>query len=236
MKHTNFLVLVVVFITQGVSAQQIVFKDQNLKSALLKKGYDFNKNGEIEVSEIDTVSKLNIAKSNIRLLDDLKYFKSLKRVYAMSNQISNLDVFFDNNTIEEIYIGENALGKKLTLNNLKNLTLLAAARNDLETIELNGTDNIRQLYLQSNAFKNIKLENLTNLNTLELIGNKALKTIDIRLNRALTYLNLLSTAISQLDISSNKSLSTFYVSNTVKVIKSAGQENLKAAPVIREIH
>ncbi|WP_431200229.1 hypothetical protein ACRQ5D_19485 [Mucilaginibacter sp. P25] len=111
MKYISYLVLAVVFVAQGVSAQQIVFKDQNLKSALLKRGYDFNKNGEIEVSEIDTVANLNIAKSDIRLLDDLKYFKSLERVYAMSNQIANLDVFFDNNTIKEIYIGGNVLGK-----------------------------------------------------------------------------------------------------------------------------
>lgn len=236
MKYISYLVLAVVFVAQGVSAQQIVFKDQNLKSALLKRGYDFNKNGEIEVSEIDTVVNLNIAKSDIRLLDDLKYFKSLERVYAMSNQIANLDVFFDNNTIKEIYIGGNVLGKKLTLKNLRNLTVLAAPHNDLETVELNGTDSIRQLYLQSNAFKNIKLENLTNLSVLELIDNKALKTIDIRPNVALTYIGLLSTAVSQLDISNNKLLSTFYVSNTVNVIKSAGQENLKSAPVLREIH
>jgi hypothetical protein len=236
MKYTSILVLVVVFIAQGASAQQIVFKDQNLKSALLKKGYDFNKNGEIEVSEIDTVSKLNISKSNIRRLDDLKYFNSLKKVYAMSNQIANLDVFFDNNIIEEIYIGENALGKKLALNNVKNLTILAAARNGLDTIELNGTDNIKQLYLQANSFKNIKFKNLTNLSTLELIDNKTLKIIDISSNPALSYLNLLSTAISQLDISNNKLLSTFYVVNTVKVIKSASLKNTEAAPVVRERH
>lgn len=236
MKYTSFLILVVVFITQRVCAQQIVFKDQNLKSTLLKNGYDFNKDHEIAVSEIDTVTKLNIAGSNIKWLDDLKYFKSLKKVYAMSNQIANLDVFFDNNTIEEIYIGKNALGKKLTLKNVKNLNILAVAQNNLDSIELIGTDNIKQLYLQGNVFKNIKFKSLANLSALELIGNKELKTIDISSNSALSYLNLLSTAVSRLDVSNNKLLTTLYVGGTVKVIKHASQTNIKAAPIVREIH
>jgi Leucine-rich repeat (LRR) protein len=126
----------------------------------------------------------------------------------MSNQIANLDVFFDNNTIEEIYIGKNALGKKLILKNVKNLNILAVAQNNLDSIELIGTDNIKQLYLQGNAFKNIKFKNLTNLDVLELTGNKELKTIDISSNFALSYLNLLSTAVSRLDVSNNKLLTT----------------------------
>ncbi|WPV02781.1 hypothetical protein SNE26_13420 [Mucilaginibacter sp. cycad4] len=236
MKYTSFLVSLLVFIAQGVCAQQIVFKDKNLKSALLNKGYDFNKNGEIEVSEIDTVSKLNIAKCNIKSLDDLRAFKSLKAIYAMDNHIGSLDVFFDNNTIEEIYIGGNSLGGKLTLKNIKNLTDLAAAQNSLEEIELVGTDNVKFLSLQNNAFKKIDLRNLANLNTLELIGNKELKSIRIDSNPSLTYLCLLSTAVTRLDITHNKLLNTLYVAGNVAIIKENSQAQFKPAPIVKEIH
>jgi hypothetical protein len=78
MKRTSFLILVIILIAQNVRAQKIVFKDQNLKAALLNIGYDFNKDSEIEISEIDTITKLNISERKIKSLDDLIYFKKFK--------------------------------------------------------------------------------------------------------------------------------------------------------------
>lgn len=92
--------LIVILILSGtVKAQQIKFKDVNLKLALIEQGYDFNKDNEIQISEIDTVTKLKIDKRNIGTLDDLIYFRRLKILNAMKNQITNLDVFSNNSLI-----------------------------------------------------------------------------------------------------------------------------------------
>lgn len=173
-------------------------------------GYDFNKDKEIQISEIDTVNNLSISKRNIANLDDLLYFKSLKIVNAMKNQITNLDVFFNNSISEEIYIGENKLGKKLTLKNIQNLKGLYAFRNGLEELSLISTNNIGNLYLQGNLFEKISVENLLKLKTLQLSENVNLKEVNVRKNVELIQLYLNNTNVFQIDISNNTLLKTLY--------------------------
>ena len=232
MKHTRLL-LFIAFIAQNVYAQKIVFKDQNLKRALLKEGYDFNKDGDIEVSEIDTVTNLNISKRNITSVDDLVWFKSLRSLNANSNNLHNLDVFFNNPVVEEIYIGDNPVGKKLTLKNVKNLKTFVAFKDGLEEIDLSGTNNIESLYLQDNRFENVGFKSLLILESLHLDDDPMLKNVDISSNRNLKNLYLFQTAITQLDVSNNPLLHILYVDNGVKLIKSESQANLKPMPIIR---
>ena len=232
MKRLSFLLFIAMF-AQNTWAQKIVFKDLNLKAALLEKGYDRNKDGEIEITEIDTVTKLDVSEKKIRSLDDLKYFKSLKVIAASSNQIENLDVFFDNDVVEGIYVGGNPLGKRLTLKNIKNLKILVAFRSGLESIDLSGTNHIELLYLQGNDLKYIAFPDLANLQGLTLTGNKNLKSIDISSNPKLNYLVLLDTSLSKLDITKNPMLLTLYVDGNVQLIKGKNQSNLKPAPVFK---
>jgi Leucine-rich repeat (LRR) protein len=149
--------------------------------------------------------------------------------------IRNLDVFFNNNIIHEIYIGRNLLGKKLTLKNMKNLTGLAASKNNLEEIDFTGTDNIKSLYLMDNTFKKIEFNNLLKLDNLDLFGNRKLKSIDISFNKALVGLYLLQTGMSQLNIMNNPLLETLYVEKNVKLMKSTTQSNFKSAPIIKQL-
>jgi len=122
MKYNSLILLLVVALAaQSARAQKITFKDENLKQALIDEGYDRNKDGKIDVSEVDKVVKLDISNKKIKSLDDLVWFKSLRLLNANGNEIQKLDVFFDNPVIEAIYIGDNRIGKKLILKNLKNL-------------------------------------------------------------------------------------------------------------------
>jgi hypothetical protein len=226
------LVLFLLLLTQNINAQRINFKDNNLKIALLELGFDFNKNNEIEISEIDTITSLKISKRNIKHLDDLMYFKKLKVINAMTNEIQNLEVFFNNSVIEEIYIGENQLGKKLTLKNIPNLKGLYAFRNNLEEIQLIATDNIQSLYLQGNSFKKGEFKNLLKLKSLQLSENTELKIIDISNNKELGQLYLTDTGISKLDITNNPLLKTLYVENNVELLKNNSQTNFKPMPII----
>lgn len=232
-KFEKYIVLIFVLFLQNINAQNIKFKDENLKMALLELGYDFNKDNEIQISEIDTVTKLKISKRNIKQLDDLVYFKNLKVINAMTNQITNLDVFFNNSVIEEIYIGENKLGEKLTLNNLKNLKGLYAFRNELVEIDFTGTDNINSLYLQGNLFEKIDFKNLTKLYSLQLSENIKLKEIDVSNNKKLVQLYLTYTGISTLDITNNPLLKTLYVEKKVEIKKSEKLPNFKPMPIIQ---
>lgn len=236
MNNKFTIIIIVILFTQNICAQVIKFKDENLKSALLELGYDFNKDKEIQISEIDTVNNLSISKRNIVNLDDLVYFKSLKIVNAMKNQITNLDVFFNNSVIEEIYIGENKLGKKLTLKNIQNLKGLYAFRNGLEELSLISTNNIGNLYLQGNLFEKISVENLLKLKTLQLSENVNLKEVNVRKNVELIQLYLNNTNVFQIDISNNTLLKTLYIEKDVELIKSDKQNDFKPMQMIKALN
>ena len=231
-KLTKYVILMFGICMQNINAQSIKFKDENLKLALLELGYDFNLDNEIQISEIDTVSTLKISKRNIKQLDDLVYFKNLKVINAMANQITNLDVFFNNSIIEEIYIGENKLGEKLVLKNLKNLTGLYAFRNGIVEIDFIGTDNITSLYLQGNLFEKVEFKNLTKLYSLQLSENTKLKEIDVSSNKEIVQLYLTYTDISTLDITNNPLLKTLYVEKKVEIKKSKKLSDFKPMPLI----
>ena len=233
MKRISIPLLFIALFAPNVWAQKIIFKDQNLKAALLEKGYDRNNDGEIEINEIDTLTKLDVTEKKIKSLDDLKYFKSLKSINASYNQIENLEVFFDNDIIEEIFVSENPLAKRLSLRNIRNLKLFVAFKSNLESIDFPGSNSIERLYLQNNDFKYIAFPNLTRLGGIILYGSKKLKSIDISANPKLDYLNILDTPLSKLDVSHNPLLSLLYVDANVKLIKSKNQSNLKPAPVFK---
>lgn len=234
MKSNSFITLFfIVLMIQSVSAQKITFKDENFKKALIDEGYDRNKDGEIDVSEIDTIAKLTITKKKIKSLDDLVWFKSLRSVNANSNEVHNLDVFFNNPVIEEIYVGDNPLGKKLTLKNVKKLNTLIAFADQLQEIDLTGCDNIRWLYLQQNHFETVDVKNLPKLETLQLMDNKSLKFLNIDVNQLITSLYVTGTAITELDVTHNPLLNILYIDNNVKLIKNKAQTNLNPMPLIK---
>jgi Leucine-rich repeat (LRR) protein len=231
MKYFNVVIFALIIINiQDFYSQEIKFKDESLKSTLIEMGYDYSKNGEIEISEIDTILNLNISKRNIKQLDDLLHFKKLKILNAMTNQISDLDVFSDNATIEDIYIGDNRLGKRLKLKGLKNLKGLYAFRNGLEEIDLTGTENIQSLYLQGNFFKTLDFKNLPKLRSLQLSECEKLEELSIANNPALAQLYITYTAVSTLDITKNPLLKTLYVEKNVEIIRTNNQSDFKPTP------
>lgn len=215
-----------------LNAQKIKFKDANLKKALIELGYDTNKNREIELSETDTITQLKVAKKNISSLDDLVYFKNLKIVNAMTNNISNIDVFHGNSKIEELYIGENKLGPKLIVKNMIALEGLYAFRNDVNYIEFIGEfKNMKSLYLQGNLFEKLNIENLINLENLQLFECDQLKSIDISKQTKLKQFFLLDMKVIYVG-SKNKDVKTIFVRKNVADFQPQ-HDSIKTAPVIK---
>ena len=218
--------------TVKVSAQKIKFIDKNLKSALIELGYDFNKNKEIEISEIDTVTKIKINKRQIKSLDDLKFFKSLKIINVMTNDIINLDVFFGNKIIEELYVGENKLGKKLVIKEIPNLKGLYAFRNDIKEFEFIGKyENLKSLYIQGNPIESLNLLNCPNIESLQLFECENLKTIDFFIGTKLKQFILLDMKV--INVLKKDSIKTIYLERNSDPKKSPKVDSVKTAPVIK---
>jgi Leucine-rich repeat (LRR) protein len=215
------------------NAQKIKFKDTNLKKALIELGYDINKNAELEKAELDTVTILKLSKRKISSLEDLVHFKNLKVVNVMTNNITSINVFFGNSTIEELYIGENKLGPKLILKDMPNLRGVYAFRNDLESVEFSGDfSKMRSLYLQGNLFVNLDIQNLPNLESLQLFECDQLKTVDISKKTNLRQFFLLDSKVVKVAWK-NQDVKTIYIERKTEIEKPTQHDSIKTAPTIK---
>lgn len=103
----------------------------------------------------------------------------------------------------------------------------------MEELYLDHTNNIESLYLQGNKFEKIAVGKLPKLKTLQLSENEGLKAVDVKKNKELIQLYLLSTKIARLDVSYNSLLQTLYIDNGVELLKSVNQNRLKPMQVIK---
>jgi Leucine-rich repeat (LRR) protein len=227
------LIIILLAITAvQLNAQKIKFKDLNLKNALIELGYDTNKNHEIEQEEVDTITILKVQKKNISSLNDLIHFKHLKVINAMTNNITDINVFYGNSVIEELYIGENKLGPKLLIKDMVNLKGVYAFRNDLQHIDFIGDfRNMKSLYLQGNIFQHLDVTNLPNLESLQLFECENLQTIDISKNTKLKQFFLLDMKVANV-IWKTQDVKTIFVKKNVADIQPQ-HDSLKTAPTIK---
>ncbi|GAA4428966.1 hypothetical protein GCM10023188_13770 [Pontibacter saemangeumensis] len=229
----SVITILFLFIALQSSAQKIKFKDANLKKALIELGYDFNKNAEIEKAEIDTVSILKVSKRNISSLDDLVHFENLRVVHAMTNNITNINVFFGNSTIEELYIGENKLGPKLVLKDMPNLRGVYAFRNELKDVEFSGNLNkMRSLYLQGNLFVHLDVHNLPNLESLQLFECDQLRTVDISKDTKLRQFFLLDSKVVNVAWK-NQDVKTIFIERKAETEVPTQHDSIKTAPTFK---
>ncbi|MCP1301489.1 protein phosphatase 1 regulatory subunit 42 [Chryseobacterium sp. S0630] len=219
-----------VILSINIIAQEISIKDNNLKTALLQQ-FDQNHNGKLEISEIKTVTELKLDEKNISELSGLEHFQSLKELNLRKNNISDFSLVNKLTKLENLYIGDNNKIGVLDLKGLVNLKGIYAFRLGLTKIQLNSK-NIQYIYLQDNLFTDFDTRKFPALHTLNLDGCKPLVNLDLSKNNELVQLYLLGTSIKELDITNNKTLKTFYIENSVKLIKGADQEATKLAPII----
>lgn len=231
MKYIIILFTVCAFFQ--ANAQKIKFKDSNLKKALIEFGYDRNKNAEIEISEIDTVQKLKLSKRNIKSLDDMIYFKSLKELNVMTNEVKEIKVFYGNTTIEELYVGENKLGPKLIVKDMPNLKGLYAFRNDIIEFEFIGEfPKFKSLYIQGNPVVNLDIQNLKNLESLQLFECDNLKTIDLWKQTKIKQFFLLDMKVVNV-VSKSEFVRTAYLEKNSDPKNSPKIDSVKTVPVIK---
>jgi hypothetical protein len=231
MKHSIIIIFSILSIIQA-NAQKIKFKDLNLKKALIELGYDRNKNSEIEIKEIDTIQKLNISKRNIKLLDDLVYFKNLKDLNAMTNEIKEINALNGNQSIHELNLGENKVGPKLTIKDMPNLTGVYAFRNGISEFEFVGEYlKLKSLYIQGNPVEYLNLQNLKNLESLQLFECDNLKTINFHIETKLKQFFLLD--IKVVNVSKTENIRTVYLEKKSDPKNSPKVDSVKIAPTIR---
>ena len=163
MKHCKlFLAFLLVVLSSIVcsNAQVVDIPDANFKSALLAHNpvIDTDGDNQIQFSEAEVVTYLNVASKNITSMQGVESFSNLEDLNCDFNQLTTLD-----------------------LEGLTNLTVLSCSFNQLNSINFNGLVNLLAIFCESNELKSLDFSSLINLVQVDCSDNQFV-TLDFNNN------------------------------------------------------
>ncbi|MEC4005633.1 T9SS type A sorting domain-containing protein [Flavobacterium sp. SUN052] len=207
MKKT-YLFFLIIIINKNYS-QTINFQDVNFKNALLNTicidsngngiidaDADTNNDGEIDHSEIASVTFLNVSNNNITSLQGIENFINLRNLECSSNLLTNLDA-----------------------SSLSNLTFLSCNNNFINSLNINNLNYLERLTCGFNQLTTLNFQNHPSLNYV-ICGNNLFSELNMcgsgvsflwcNDNPNLTTLILKNGVISNLNTYSNKATPPSY--------------------------
>lgn len=188
---TTYLLLLN-FISEAIPTDSIVaIPDSFFKTALLeyKPRIDVNGDKEIQLSEAQIPTSLDVNSKYIRNLSGIEAFTALKNLDCNHNQLTSLDLSH-NTSLIIVYCYNNYL-KSLNTSQNKVLMFLECYDNQLTSLDLS---------------QNTLLQSLS-------CSNNKLVTLDLSHNTALTYILCYYNQLTNLDLSHNTALTTLYCSD-----------------------
>lgn len=206
-----YLTPVLVFISIYFCTSQIIdIPDPVFKSELLDVGLDLNGDGELEVSEVDTITILDLRGGQISDLTGIEYFGLLEEIFIVAT------------TIEKLYLPENKelikihwwFGdtKEVDISPNQKLEFLEIRGHQLTELDVSQNPGLKTLYYQDNNVLNIDLSNNANLEKLNCSGNE-LTTLDLLDLPRLTHLYCHENNLTELDVRANPLLDIFLCDN-----------------------
>ncbi|MDR2647194.1 MAG: hypothetical protein LBB67_03610 [Oscillospiraceae bacterium] len=126
------------------------FTDPNFRAVVLK-SYDKNKDGRIQVEEVENVLSLFCNNKSIFSLSGIEYFAALTSLYCYDNQLTTLDLsrntellrlVCDNNRLEYLDLSYNTKLEQLSVRN-----------NELEMLDLSENRNLEKADVSYNFFE-----------------------------------------------------------------------------------
>ena len=226
----KILLLSVLAFSITANCQTIIFKDANFESALLNYSpkIDTNSDGKIQIEEASEVSELKINDKNITCIEEINYFKKLRKLNCNDNSIKNLSIV-NLPLIEEILCRTNEM-ETLQLSNLELLKSLICGSNNLTILDIKKCPNLVELYCLDNKISILPLKSFKNLENLVADDNK-LSKLSIAACSNIRQVHIRNNNITSLDIRKNLKLKYLYVDNAVKLKMTSEQE--KTFPSIR---
>lgn len=194
----------------NLNAQIVNIPDANFKNALISLGVDTNGDGEIQVSEAESVISLDLSYKNISDLSGIQSFTNLQTLACWYNQITNLDISGLTN-ITTLLCRYNQLSN-LNVSNLTNLEILDCSNNQLTSLDVSNLTNLLRLDCFNNQLSSLDLTTLINLEELICYFNP-LVTLDIYNLTNLTLLSCSDNQLTSLDVSTLVNLTTLYCAN-----------------------
>ncbi|MEI3368715.1 MAG: leucine-rich repeat domain-containing protein [Clostridium sp.] len=183
-----------------VDKNQIVnIPDENLRKNLLKE-LGLKEEDNITISQLETITKLNLHGRELFDLTGLEYCKNLIELTCSWSSVSDLTPLKKLVKLEKIVLNGNKISDISVLKNLVNLKKLSIGNNDISDISvLKNLINLEYLDLYNNNISDISvLKNLVNLKNLYIDDNKINDISVLRNLVNLEHLNLINAGISDI--------------------------------------
>lgn len=204
---TKLLFLLGVLFFWNFKAQIVNIPDAKFKSRLLQANttnklfakdlngnwtvVDTNLNGEIEVSEAENISYLDMSSYDLPITVE-NSIKSFEGINSFKNIVSFVP-------------GMNIGFTSISLNNLTKLVYLEISHTQsLKTLDLAGTNNIEVLNIFASGIENLNVSTLPKLKSLNCDYNNLMTSLDTSSNTQLETLNISSSGIKNLNIKNTK--------------------------------
>ncbi|MVO08879.1 T9SS type A sorting domain-containing protein [Flavobacterium sp. TP390] len=209
MKKT--LLLLILFFSSYIRAQNVNIPDANFKNALLDHGVtitgegvskiDINDDGEIQVTEATAYAgTINVVAKNISDLSGIEAFINVTELWCSQNQLTALNLT-QNTALVKLSCFLNQLAT-LNLSQNTQLEFLGCSHNQLTNLDLSQNTVLNDLSCFSNQLTSLNITNNTLLTSLNCALN-ALTTLNINQNVNLTHLSCSDNQITNLDITAN---------------------------------
>ncbi|WP_299277317.1 T9SS type A sorting domain-containing protein [uncultured Psychroserpens sp.] len=201
MKRVLYIVL---FTSWFANAQIVNIPDANFKTALINLGVDVNTDGEIQESEAQTITTLDVSQSGISDLTGIEAFTNLEYLNCDLNGITSLDLSQNVNLVE-----------------------FHCWHNILTDLDLSQNINLIALYCNGNPMTSLNISQNLNLVTLDCSAID-ITSLDVSPNINLEYLNCSNISLGALDVSQNLNLKTLKCSgNEISTIDVSQNLNLE---------
>lgn len=228
-----YFALFFIFIAFKINAQIVNIPDDNFKSALLNyfPTIDTNNDGEIQVSEAEALTYLNVENKDISDLTGIEAFINLTTLQVrlnnivqldLSNNLNIIDLSCYNNELTNLLLGSNTelielncSSNQLTsldISNAINLVELTVNNNQLTSLDVSNQSNLTYLAAYNNQLSSINTDGAQSLNSLN-IGTNQLSQVDLSSNTNLVSLGCGNNQLVELNLDENNSLEELYIQN-----------------------
>lgn len=201
--------------TPGEQPTYTLIPDPSFEQKLINLGLDnFPRDGKILTSNVNTLTSLDVSKSNISDLTGIQDFVSLTNLNCSQNSLKALNV--SKNTALTVLDCNNNQIANLDVSNNLDLTDLVCYSNKLNSLDVKKNTALAKLDSGSNQYTSLDVSNNTALTFLGC-NTSQLTTLDVSKNTALNLLDCRENKITTLDVSNIITLTELYCqSNQLK--------------------
>jgi len=187
---------------------------------------DINNDGEIQITEAESILGLIVGNQNIDSLEGISSFTSLMLLVCSQNKISTLDMT-QNINLQWLICDFNQI-TSIDLSQNPDLEQLNCTFNQLSSLDLNQNQDLKWLVCWNNQLTNIDVTQNPRLEWLYLDNNQV-SSIDITQNPDLEFFTCSQNPIENLDVSQNINLKVLSCSNTeITSLDASTLSNLQA--------